>query len=106
MVSTEQISRGVGQYLDREIIPHFEPWKGLAIGTAAALYLRQLPAMLNKLPQSMKLVDDSGMVDDDALFDAVKSAMHDQISVDLPIIGRMTFDSQEIDKVFRYIRGL
>ena len=103
MVSKEKVCAGISNYLDREIMPHLPPVKAIAAGTAAALYLRQLPALMDKIPRSMGISDDSGNVDLEAIRDVLSAKITDTVPVDIPMIGRMTFDKSEVDKLYRYI---
>lgn len=103
MISKEKMCAGISNYLDREIMPHLPPIKALAAGTAAALYMRQLPALIDKIPVSMGVTDDSGNIDIDAIRDVLSAKITDTVPVDIPMIGRMTFDKSEVDKLYRYI---
>lgn len=102
MVSIDRITAGIGRYLDREILPQLPQVKAIALGTAAALYLRQAPSLIAKIPASMGIVDGS-MIDIDAVRECAIGRIQEPVSIDIPLVGRMTFDQTEIDKLYRYI---
>lgn len=102
MVTVEAITRGITNYLDYEILPQLPQGKAVMAGTVAALYLRQAPALIERIPESMNLRR-GNTIDLDALRDAVKSQMKSEVPIDIPFIGRFTIDSDEVDKIYRYI---
>ena len=103
MIPAQRIAAGAAAYIEREILPHLSMSKALIAGAAAALYLRQIDDIIAKIPKGMNITDEYGNVDLDAVCDALKQNMHEPVPIDLPLIGRMTFDQAEIDKLRRYI---
>ena len=103
MVAAEKIKAGVTRYLDNEILPRMPAFKAVAFGTAAALYLRRLPEICSQIPASMGITNDSGMIDLDAIREELRGRMNQPVDIDVPMIGRLTIDRDEIDKIYRYI---
>lgn len=103
MVSCDKIQRGITQYMDREILPKLPTWKSIALGTAAALYIRKLPEMVDSIPDSMGIKSE-GMLDIDTVAEELKNRINGEVPVDIPVIGTMTFDRAEVDRILDYIR--
>lgn len=103
MISADKVSNGITRYLDAEILPKMPTFKAVAFGTIAALYLRRLPELIPQIPQSMGITNGADMVDIDTIKDALYERVKDQVPIDVPMIGRITFDRSEVDKMYRYI---
>lgn len=103
MVATEKIRAGITRYLDSEIMPRMPAFKAVAFGTAAALYLRRLPEICSKIPASMGITNESGYIDIEVIHEELHNRMTHPVDIDVPMIGRITIDRDEIDKIYRYI---
>lgn len=103
MVAAEKIQAGITRYLDCEIMPRMPAFKAVAFGTAAALYLRRLPELCGKIPVEMGITSENGMVDIEAVHEELRVRMTQPVPIDIPFVGRITVDRDEIDKIYRYI---
>lgn len=103
MVSAQRMAAGASAYVEREILPQLPTSKSLIVGAVVALYLKQIDALIAKIPKSMGITDDSRNVDIDAVCESLKQRMTEPIPVDIPMVGRVTFDKAEVDKLRRYI---
>lgn len=104
MVNIEQLKVGIARYLDTELIPAIcanENEKILA-GVAAGIAVKRLDKIILKYTENpaikmMGLVDESGNIDIDAVFDELSEQMKDKtISIDAPVFGKMTFTKEDI----------
>lgn len=112
MVTLQQFTQGVKSYAQSGIIPHLPGDRQFAAGVAIGLVTNKADAMLQRLKESqmvqlLGLIDENGMVDDDALFTAMREQMQRQgtLQFDIPWIGRMTFNAQDVDALQRAIQG-
>lgn len=110
MVTIDQAMRGAMRFADQEIIPHLPTGKGIGAGIALALIvdggkdrlmkLREHPAV-----QLMGVMDESGNIDIDRLYNAARPKMDGQkLPVDVPILGELRFDIGDLDNLYRYIK--
>jgi hypothetical protein len=110
MVTIDQAMRGAMRFADSEIIPHLPTGKGIGAGIALALImdggkdrlmkLREHPAV-----QLMGVMDESGNIDIDRLYNAARPKMDGQkLPITVPIIGELRFDVSDLDKLYRYIQ--
>ena len=51
----------------------------------------------------LNVVTDDGMVDIDKVYTVAKPMFDQRQSIDLPLIGRVTFDGGDVEKLYRYI---
>ena len=104
-----QSMRGAVRFADNEIIPHLPGGKGIGAGVALALVmdggrdyilgLRDNPAV-----KLMHIMDEQGNIDIDRLYSAARPKFENKLSVDVPLIGSLKFDQNDVDKLYKYIQ--
>ena len=104
-----QIKTGVSRYIDNEIISQMTDSKSRWItGGLAALAVNNLGETVKHYEQdpfvAMLGVMKDGDVDIDAVYQAFAPRMVDKVSFALPVLGKLTFDRQDLDKLMRYIK--
>lgn len=110
MVTIDQAMRGVAQYADNEIIPHLPTGKGIGAGIALALILdggknRILALKDHPAVQMMGIMDEDGNIDLDRLYNAARTRVDGKkIPWDIPIIGELKFDVNDVDRLYKYIQ--
>jgi len=102
MVTLERIKNGISAYCDAELLPKLPSGKAVLVGTILVLYLNQLDTMIDKIPESLHIKNGKN-IDIDAIKNAIKSQMRTDVAFDIPLIGTITIDQSEIDKIYRYI---
>lgn len=111
MVTIAKIEQGVAAYLDAEIMPQL-PSSGLEkvlAGTAMSLFIKRSGKIIegykeNKAVQMLGIMDADGNVDVDVLAEELKKNIpSDGVKVEIPIIGKMTFHKDDVDKLHEYI---
>lgn len=109
-VTIDQAMRGAMRFADSEIIPHLPTGKGIGAGIALALIMDSGKERLLKLKehpavQLMGVMDESGNIDIDRLYNAARPKMDGQkLPVTVPILGELRFDVGDLDKLYRYIK--
>lgn len=110
MVTIDQAMRGVAQYAENEIIPHLPMGKGIGAGIALALIMdggksRILALKDHPAVQVMGIMDEEGNIDLDRLYNAARTRVDGKkIPWDIPIIGELKFDVNDIDRLYKYIQ--
>ena len=105
----DRIKTGVSRYIDNEIISQMTDSKSRWItGGLAALAINNLGETVKRYEQDpfveMLGVMQNGDVDVDAVYQAFAPRMVDKVSFSLPVLGKLTFDRQDLDKLMRYIK--
>lgn len=103
MVSIDRFQNGLSNYIDREILIKLPQWKAVAFGTAAALCIRKIPDIVKSIPDPIGIVKD-GCIDIDAVAEELKKRMDNPVQIDIPVIGTMTIDSTEVDRLIDYMK--
>ena len=110
MVTIDQAMRGVAQYAENEIIPHLPTGKGIGAGIALALIMdggksRILELKDHPAVQMMGVMDEDGNIDLDRLYNAARTRVDGKkIPWDIPVIGELKFDVNDIDRLYKYIQ--
>ncbi len=110
MVTIDQAMRGIMRFADTEVIPHLPTGKGIGAGIALALVMDGGKTQLLKLRenpavQMMQIMDDTGNIDLERLYNIARPKMDGQkLPVTVPLLGEFKFDVNDLDKVYRYIQ--
>ena len=110
MVTSRQIVEGITEYANKDIMPKLEPSQqfmaGLVLGIAGGKADGMLKALAAQpMISALGVIQPNGEVDLDTLYAAASAQMDRQgfLPIDIPIIGRMTFDRGDLDNVYRAI---
>lgn len=111
MVALQQFVEGVKGYMQSNIIPHLPMDRQFVAGVALGVAANKSDKMVQQLKENqlVKLmgVIDGDMLDDDALFSAMREQMQKQGSllIDIPWIGKLTFNTPDVDALQRSVQG-
>lgn len=109
MIAKERVAAGTLKYIDCEVCPHVPGVKALVLSGLAALYAQKMPVVFDRLRKSpaiaaVGVLTEDGMVDVDAVYNAFAPKFSQPVELAIPLIGNLTLDRAEIDKLYRYIR--
>ena len=111
MVAIAQIQRGFVQFVDNEVAVSFTGWQKAVVAGGAGLLAANFPNMVkvyasHPFVSALGIYDaQSGMVDIDALYNAVVPHIGaDKIPVTLPKIGTIKIGQPELNSLMRYIK--
>ena len=110
MVTTQQVVKGVLEYADKNVMPKLEEGKQFLAGMVLGVVGNKADGMIRALAQqpmiaALDIIKPNGDVDLDTLYAAASAQMDRQgsLSIDIPIIGKMTFDRSDLDALYRTI---
>ena len=107
-VTVNQISEGIATYIDRELVPKVPGIRKWVLGMSGAYVLKVAQDMIEenrKLLVSAGIMSEDGMIDIDTLASQLKrsAATNGPVTEHFPILGDITFDSSDVDKLHTYI---
>lgn len=111
MVHYSKVINGLATFIDREIIAKMAGgWRSWMIGSAAGVALARAEQVYRKLADNEMLrslgVIDGENVDIDIIYEQLRQqANHGSMTIDLPLIGGITFGVADVDALYRYIKG-
>ena len=110
MMEMARIRDGVLDYATERVLPKLSPGRQFVAGAALGLVAARADALMqelakNELIKASGLMTENGMVDIDAVYEAAMVQMRRQrtLPVDIPMLGRMTFDESDLTELYRYI---
>lgn len=108
--SSEQVVNGIINYADNEIMSKLPTASKWIMGTGLVLAANKANKVAeslrdNAIVKMLDVMDEDGMVEVDELIDAMKASAdkYGKVSVDVSMIGKLTFSSSDIDDLRRYI---
>lgn len=113
MVTINQVEAGLAKYIDAEIAPKIPvnipngQIKKIAFLTGAAYAVRKGVRQYIGHPvlRQMGAVDETGSVDLDGVLDAARDVIpKDGFKATVPILGDLTFFSEDVEKLAEYIK--
>lgn len=109
MITIDQAMRGVMRFADAEIGPHLPTGKAIGLGVALSLIAeggkeQLLTLRENPVVQMMGVMDEAGNINIDRLYNAARPKFEQKLPVSIPFIGDLTFDQNDVDKLYRYIK--
>lgn len=111
MVTVEQMKKGAEAFCAKEIEKKLPLSKAFLFGTAAGVAFSKFDAIAewlksNPIIAKLGIINEDGEIDDETLFAAMRSqAEKGNASFDIPIIGKITFSGEDVDKLHQCIRG-
>lgn len=111
MVTLAQATAGIERYLDTEILAKIPGWQKWVLGAAASRMLSRSGEIFNTLKNNpvvsaMGVIDEQDQIDIDAIYrEFSKQAQRGAITFDIPLMGALTVNSGDIDRLYNYIIG-
>lgn len=109
MVSLNQVQNGLVRYLDNELCPMLSGWKKWTFGAMASLWMSNITGIFEKakgnaVVQMLGVIDDGDMIDIEKLYrEFRKQAEKSPATFDLPVVGPLTINKDDIERLYRYI---
>ena len=111
MVTLAQVTAGIERYLETEILSKIPGWQKWVLGAAASRMLSRSGEIFNTLKSNpvvaaMGVIDEQDQIDIDAIYrEFSKQAQRGAITFDIPLMGALTVNSGDIDRLYNYIIG-
>ena len=109
MVTMDQIKRGAARYVDEEFTAKLSGWQRWAVGAGAAMALENLDVSMSGLRENpavraMGVLDEVGNVNLDRVYEAFKKqAQKGPVTFQAPLLGAVTINEQDVDKIYTCI---
>lgn len=111
MVHYSKVVSGLMSYVDNEIVAKMNgSLKGWGVGIVAGLLGRKADQVFvalrnNPIAASLGLIDGE-MVDAEAVYsEALRMAQRGSATVNVPMLGAITFTTADVESLYRYIIG-
>lgn len=109
MVHKSKVLRGIAAYIDDEIVSKLTgSWKAWAVGGLAGIAVSRGDALItqcagNPIVKALGVIDGENIDVDIIISELRKQAQKGTATIDVPIIGPITFGAADIDSLHRHI---
>ena len=111
MIHKSRVINGVAAYIENEIVAKMAgSWKAWVFGGAASLAMAKAGKLMDELAnnpmvQALGVIQGEN-VDVDAIYtELLKQAQKGNMTIELPVIGPVTFGVGDVESLYRYIKG-
>lgn len=112
MNTSEEIVNGLMRYADREVIPKLGTGGKWVVGAAIGMAGNKISEIArnlstNSLAKAVGAVNEDGLFDVDKLTESLQNSAnrYGNLSLNVPMLGTMTFTADDVNKVGKYIKG-
>lgn len=110
MVNANQLINGIARYVDQEIIDKLPTMGKWIVGAGVGVVSERVNNVVielqsNSVMKALNVVDDDGYIDIDILANKLKESAekYGKVTIDVPLMGSITFSYADIDKLRDYI---
>ena len=108
----EKVLNGIMRYLNNEIFINMTDWQEMLARIAVTRIIGNTNNLKNALMQNpfiktFDIIDNEGNVDIEGLIRDIKTQLEqkEKISFSIPVFGKFTFTTSDVDKLHRTILG-
>ena len=111
MYEYNKVINGIAKYVDTEIVDKITGWKKWVVGSGIGLALSNATEVFNQLKNNefvkmLGVIDKEDKVDVDKIYKEMKKqAKKSAITFDMPMIGPVTLNEQDVDKMYELIKN-
>lgn len=110
MYEYSKVLNGITTYIDREIVDKINGWQKWVVGSGIGIAMSNSTNVFNELKKN-QVVKMLGVIDKDDKIDVEKiykelkkQARKGAITFDVPLVGTITLNEQDVDKLYQYIK--
>lgn len=110
-ISMDAAKNGLMRYVDEQILPQLDTKRRIGLGIYVALAAENAMQKAKTMAQHPAvaitgIMDENGKIDIDRLHDEAAKQMRngEKISMEIPMIGKFSFDKTDVDKVCQYMK--
>lgn len=110
MYDYNKVISGIAKYIDVEIVNKIAGWKRWVIGSGVGLALSNMTDVFNQLRgndfiKMLNVIEDD-KIDVDKIYEELKKqAKKSAVTFDAPMIGPITLNEQDVDKLYDFIKN-
>lgn len=109
MYDFPKVISGITEYIDSEILSKINDWRKWVIGAGVGVYLSKGTELFNSIKENktvknMNIIDKNNKINVDLLYTELKKqAKKSAITFDVPMIGPLTLNEADLDKLYQLI---
>ena len=110
MYKFDKVIKGVMNYIDNEILIKINGWQKWVVGSGAGMLMNNTSELFNSLKNNelikiLNIIDADNNVNVLKLYEEIKKqAQKGPVDVNIPMIGTLTLNESDVDKIYSYIK--
>lgn len=110
-VTLAQVQSGIARYIEEEILSKIGDWRKWVLGAGASMAISNASNIFTQLKgnpvvKAIGVIDDNDMIDIETLHrEFAKQAQMGAITFNVPILGALTLNAHDVEKMYQYIIG-
>lgn len=111
MYEYSKVLNGITKYIDTEIVDKIEGWQKWVIGSGIGIALSNSTNLFNQLKDNeivkmLGVINEENKIDIEKIYKEFKNqAKKGSISFEVPLVGTLTLNEQDVDKIYDFIRN-
>lgn len=111
MYEYNKVINGVAKYIDAEIVEKITGWKKWVVGSGVGIALSNTTDIFNQLKNNefvkmLNIIDKDDRIDIDKIYKEMKKqAKKGAVTFDVPMLGGLTLNEQDVDKLYEFIKN-
>lgn len=111
MYEYSKVLNGMAKYIDTEIVDKITGWKKWVIGSGVGIALSNTTDVFNQVKNNdfvkmLNVIDKDDKINVEKIYKEMKKqAKKGAITFDIPMIGALTLNEQDVDKMYDFIKN-
>lgn len=111
MYEYSKVLNGITKYIDTEIVDKIEGWQKWVIGSGIGIALSNSTNLFNQLKDNeivkmLGIINEENKIDIEKIYKEFKNqAKKGSVSFEVPLVGTLTLNEQDVDKIYDFIRN-
>ena len=111
MYEYSKVLNGITKYIDTEIVDKIDGWQKWVIGSGIGIALSNSTNLFNQLKDNeivkmLGIINEENKIDIEKIYKEFKNqAKKGSISFEVPLVGTLTLNEQDVDKIYDFIRN-
>ena len=111
MYEYNRVIKGITTYIDTEIIDKIAGWKKWVVGSGIGLAMSNTTNVFNQIKSNefiklLGVIDENDKIDVDKIYKEMKQqASKGAITFDMPLVGPLTLNESDVDKMYDCIKN-
>lgn len=111
MYEYNKVINGIAKYIDYEIVEKISGWKKWVVGSGMGLALSNTAGVFNQVKNNefvkmLNIIDKDDRINVDKIYKEMKKqAKKSSVTFDVPMLGPITLNEQDVDKIYDFIKN-
>ena len=111
MYEYNKVINGIAKYIDYEIVEKISGWKKWVVGSGMGIALSNTSGVFNQVKNNefvkmLNIIDKDDRINVDKIYKEMKKqAKKSSVTFDVPMLGPITLNEQDVDKIYEFIKN-